>query len=438
MTADNIMNEESNNEENNELENSTIGDNSPEEENQVSEESQSQAEASEEGENPESETTGNESEVSFSEGDKVTGTVFKVEDKYVRTHIDGSDFEGIIPISQVTNKRIEHPNEVVAEDDSIEAVVIKVEDENERHNLILSIRKLEEDQSYDALIAAKENDETLEGTVMEVVQAGLVVDVGVRGFIPASLLSDEYVEDLEQFAGQTLEVKVEDIDKDKNRVILNRKRIIESQKEEGRKDQLKKLEPGTTVEGEVVRTTSFGAFINLGSIDGLAHISELSYERVEKVEDAVSIGDKVDVKILDVDVENERVSLSIKQAQESPFELFINEHNEGETLEGTVKRLVDFGAFVEVAPGVEGLVHVSEISHDHVAQPSDVLDEGEKIQVKILSLNAEAGKVSLSIKETTDPGERSSGPSKVYRDETDDDRPTLGDVFGDKFKNLDL
>lgn len=437
MTADNILNEE-NNEKNDELENSQDEVNSPEEENQGSQEEQSQEDVSVSGEQDDSEATADESDISFNEGDKVTGTVFKVEDKFVRAHIDGSDFEGIIPISQVTNKRIEHPNEVVAEDDSIEAVVIKVEDENERHNLILSIRKLEEDQSYDSLITAKENDETLEGTVMEVVQAGLVVDVGVRGFIPASLLSDEYVEDLEQFAGQTLEVKVEDIDKDKNRVILNRKKIVESQKKDERKEQLQKLTADTIVEGEVVRTTNFGAFINLGAIDGLAHISELSYERVEKVEDAVNIGDKVDVKILDVDVENERVSLSIKQAQASPFELFIKEHNEGETLEGTVKRLVDFGAFVEVSPGVEGLVHVSEISHDHVAQPSDVLDEGEKIQVKILSLNADAEKVSLSIKETTDPGERSTASSKVYRDETEDDRPTLGDVFGDRFKNLDL
>ncbi|CAM4148770.1 30S ribosomal protein S1 [Lacicoccus alkaliphilus] len=437
MTADNILNEE-NNEKNDELENSQVEVNSPEEENQGSQEQQSQEDDSTSGGQDDSEAASEGSDVSFNEGDKVTGTVFKVEDKFVRAHIDGSDFEGIIPISQVTNKRIEHPNEVVAEDDSIEAVVIKVEDENERHNLILSIRKLEEDQSYDSLITAKENDETLEGTVMEVVQAGLVVDVGVRGFIPASLLSDEYVEDLEQFAGQTLEVKVEDIDKDKNRVILNRKKIIESQKNDERRGQLQKLTADTIVEGEVVRTTNFGAFINLGAIDGLAHISELSYERVEKVEDAVNIGDKVDVKILDVDVDNERVSLSIKQAQASPFELFIKEHDEGETLEGTVKRLVDFGAFVEVAPGVEGLVHVSEISHDHVAQPADVLDEGEKIQVKILSLNADAEKVSLSIKETTDPGERSTAPSKVYRDETEDDRPTLGDVFGDRFKNLDL
>jgi small subunit ribosomal protein S1 len=374
----------------------------------------------------------------YNVGDKLTGTVYKIEDKFVRAHLDDSDYEGIVPISQLTNKRIEHPSEVVSEDDTIEGAVIKVEEEEGRHNVILSVRKLEEEKSYESLEEAQKNDETITGTVMDVVQAGLVVDVGVRGFIPASLLSDEYVEDLEQFAGQDVQVKVEDIDKEKNRVILNRKRIIEGDKKQSRQEQLSNLEVGSIIEGEVVRITSFGAFINLGDVDGLAHISELSYTRVDKVEDAVSIGDNVKVKILDVNPENERVSLSIKQAGTSPFEDFAKEHSEGEVLEGTVKRLVDFGAFVEVAPGVEGLVHVSEISHDHVAVPSDVLEEEQSVQVKILSLNEDSEKISLSIKETTTPEPNQKDEPKVYNDDTDDDAPTLGDVFGDRFKNLDL
>lgn len=374
----------------------------------------------------------------YNVGDKLTGTVYKIEDKFVRAHLDDSDYEGIVPISQLTNKRIEHPSEVVSEDDTIEGAVIKVEEEEGRHNVILSVRKLEEEKSYESLEEAQKNDETITGTVMDVVQAGLVVDVGVRGFIPASLLSDEYVEDLEQFAGQDVQVKVEDIDKKKNRVILNRKRIIEGDKKQSRQEQLSNLEVGSIIEGEVVRITSFGAFINLGDVDGLAHISELSYTRVDKVEDAVSIGDNVKVKILDVNPENERVSLSIKQAGTSPFEDFAKEHSEGEVLEGTVKRLVDFGAFVEVAPGVEGLVHVSEISHDHVAVPSDVLEEEQSVQVKILSLNEDSEKISLSIKETTTPEPNQKDEPKVYNDDTDDDAPTLGDVFGDRFKNLDL
>src|SRR5699024_6612851 len=265
----------------------------------------------------------------FEVGQTVSGTVYKIEDKFVKAHIEGSDFEGIVPISQLTSKRIERPEEIISEDDSIEGVVIKVEDEQDRNNVILSIRKLEESNAYDSLQSAKDNDETITGTVMEVVKAGLVIDVGVRGFIPASLLSDAYIEDLEQFDGQDLEVKVEDIEPEKNRVILNRKRIVESEKAVERQKQLEALETGSIIEGEVVRITTFGAFINLGEVDGLAHISELSYQRVEKVEDAVSIGDTVQVKILDVNPEQERISLSLKQAQESPFEGFVTEYSAG-------------------------------------------------------------------------------------------------------------
>ena len=384
---------------------------------------------------PEENTT--DSTGTFEVGDIVKGTVYKVEDKFVKAHIEDSDFEGIVPISQLTNKRIERPEEIVSEEDTIEGVVIKVEDEEDRKNVIFSIRTLDEANAYEKLQDAKDNDETITGKVMEVVKAGLVVDVGVRGFIPASLLSDAYIEDLDQFEGQDLEVKVEDIESEKNRVILNRKRIVEAEKAEERKKQLESLEAGSIVEGEVVRITTFGAFINLGDVDGLAHISELDYSRVEKVEDAVNIGDKVQVKILDVDPEQERISLSLKQAKASPFDSFIEEHSEGEVLEGEVKRLVDFGAFVEVTPGVEGLVHVSEISHEHVATPSDVLKEGQTVSVKILSLDEDSEKVSLSIKETSDKPARDPEP-KVYRDDTDDDAPTLGDVFGDRFKDLDI
>lgn|SRR5690625_4955713 len=420
MTTDNIKNEENQEE----IDNSSINENAG----GVNEEVSAQDTPQE-----------NDVSSSFEVGETVKGTVYKIEDKFVKAHIDDSDFEGIVPISQLTSKRIERPEEIVSEDDSIEGVVIKVEDEEDRKNVILSIRKLEESNAYDSLQSAKDNDETITGTVMEVVKAGLVIDVGVRGFIPASLLSDAYIEDLEQFDGQELEVKVEDIEPEKNRVILNRKRIVEAEKAVERKKQLETLEVGSIVEGEVVRITTFGAFINLGEVDGLAHISELSYSRVEKVEDAVNIGDKVNVKILDVDPEQERISLSLKQAQESPFDGFIKAHSEGDVLEGTVKRLVDFGAFVEVTPGVEGLVHVSEISHEHVAVPSDVLKEGQSVEVKILSLNEDSEKISLSIKETTEPAPRSeSSEPKVYRDDSDDEGPTLGDVFGDRFKDLDI
>lgn len=377
----------------------------------------------------------------FAVGDTVTGTIFNIEDKFVKVQVDDSDYEGIIPISQLTNKRIEHPNDIIALDDSITAVVIKVEDDAK--NIIISIRKLDEQKAYEDLKQKQDADATLEGTVVEAVRAGLVLDVGVRGFIPASLLSDEYIEDLEQFNGQTLEVKVEDIDQEKNRVILNRKRIVEGEKSKQRQEELQNLEIGSIIEGEVVRTTSFGAFINIGSADGLAHISELSYSRVNSVEDAVEIGQKVKVKVLDVNPEEERISLSVKQAGESPFNKFIDAHSTGDVLTGTVKRLVDFGAFVEVEPGVEGLVHISEIAHEHVNVPGDVLKEDQEIEVKIIGLDKDNEKISLSIKALESAPPKSKQPkreenARVYTDDTEDDAPTLGDVFGDRFKNLDL
>lgn len=377
----------------------------------------------------------------YAVGDIVTGTIFNIEDKFVKVQVDDSDYEGIIPISQLTNKRIEHPNDIIALDDAITATVIKVEDDAK--NIIVSIRKLDEQKAYEDLKQKQDADETLEGTVVEAVKAGLVLDVGVRGFIPASLLSDEYIEDLEQFNGQTLEVKVEDIDQDKNRVILNRKRIVEGEKSKHRQAELEDLEIGSVIDGEVVRTTSFGAFINIGSVDGLAHISELSYSRVESVEDAVEIGQKVKVKVLDVNPEQERISLSIKQAGESPFNKFIDEHDTGDVLKGTVKRLVDFGAFVEVAPGVEGLVHISEIAHEHVNVPTDVLKEEQEIEVKIIGLDKDNEKISLSIKALEAAPARPKQAkqeqnTQVYTDDSEDDAPTLGDVFGDRFKNLDL
>ena len=377
----------------------------------------------------------------FAVGDTVTGKIFNIEDKFVKVQVDDSDYEGIIPISQLTNKRIEHPNDIIALDDKITATVIKVEDDAK--NIIISIRKLDEQKAYEDLKQKQDADATLEGTVVEAVKAGLVLDVGVRGFIPASLLSDEYIEDLEQFNGQTLEVKVEDIDQEKNRVILNRKRIVEGEKSKHRQAELEDLEIGSIIEGEVVRTTTFGAFINIGSVDGLAHISELSYSRVNSVEDAVEIGQKVQVKVLDVNPEQERISLSVKQAGESPFNKFIDAHDTGDVLTGTVKRLVDFGAFVEVEPGVEGLVHISEIAHEHVNVPGDVLKEEQQIEVKIIGLDSDNEKISLSIKALeTAPAKPKQAKreenTQVYTDDNDDDAPTLGDVFGDRFKNLDL
>ncbi|QYA47706.1 30S ribosomal protein S1 [Nosocomiicoccus ampullae] len=373
----------------------------------------------------------------YNEGDVVTGKVSKVEEKFVEVELEDGT-KGIVPISQLTSKRIETTDEVVSLEDEVTAKVIKIEDEN---TVVISVRQHETEEAYSELQSKKDNDEVIQAEVIEVVPAGLVVNVGARGFIPASLISTQFVEDLNQFDGQTLEVKVEDVDPSNNRIILNRRVLEEAAEKEELLKNFDSLEEGSVVEGEVVRTTNFGAFVNVNGIDGLVHISEISYERVESVEDAVNIGDTVNVKVLSVDKDNERLSLSIKQAGESPFEEFSNEHEVGDIVKGTVKRLVDFGAFVEVAPGVEGLVHISEISYDHVEHPEDVLKPEQEVEVKIIGFNEEEEKTSLSIKATQEKPKRQpqtqNKEKTVYKDD-EDDAPTLRDILGDKLKDLGL
>lgn len=373
----------------------------------------------------------------YNEGDVVTGKVSKVEEKFVEVELEDGT-KGIVPISQLTSKRIETTDEVVSLEDEVTAKVIKIEDEN---TVVISVRQRETEEAYSELQSKKDNDEVIQAEVIEVVPAGLVVNVGARGFIPASLISTQFVEDLNQFDGQTLDVKVEDVDPSNNRIILNRRVLEEAAEKEEILKNFDSLEEGSVVEGEVVRTTNFGAFVNVNGIDGLVHISEISYERVESVEDAVNIGDTVNVKILSVDKDNERLSLSIKQAGESPFEEFSNEHEVGDVVRATVKRLVDFGAFVEVAPGVEGLVHISEISYDHVEHPEDVLKPEQKVEVKIIGFNEEEEKTSLSIKATKEKPKRQpqtqNKEKTVYKDD-EDDAPTLRDILGDKLKDLGL
>ena len=373
----------------------------------------------------------------YNEGDVVTGKVSKVEEKFVEVELEDGT-KGIVPISQLTSKRIETTDEVVSLEDEVTAKVIKIEDEN---TVVISVRQHETEEAYSELQSKKDNDEVIQAEVIEVVPAGLVVNVGARGFIPASLISTQFVEDLNQFDGQTLDVKVEDVDPSNNRIILNRRVLEEAAEKEELLKNFDSLEEGSVVEGEVVRTTNFGAFVNVNGIDGLVHISEISYERVESVEDAVNIGDTVNVKVLSVDKDNERLSLSIKQAGESPFEEFSNEHEVGDIVKGTVKRLVDFGAFVEVAPGVEGLVHISEISYDHVEHPEDVLKPEQEVEVKIIGFNEEEEKTSLSIKATQEKPKRQpqtqNKEKTVYKDD-EDDAPTLRDILGDKLKDLGL
>lgn len=379
------------------------------------------------------------------EGDKITGEVQQIEDKHVVVHVNGGKYNGIIPISQLSTYHVENANEVVKVGDEIGAYVTKIEvdEENETGSYILSKRKLEEEQSYAYLQEKLENDETIEAKVTEVVKGGLVVDVGQRGFIPASLISTDYIEDFSDYEGRVLELKVEELEPEKNRVILSRKAVEAEENEKKKAELLQSIKAGDVIEGKVARLTNFGAFIDLGGVDGLVHVSELSHEHVKSPEEVVSIGDTVKVKVRSVEQDSERVSLSIKDTLPSPFETIQEKYSEGDIVEGKVMRLASFGAFVEIGSGLQGLVHISEISHKHIGTPGEVLEPGQTVQVKILGINPEEERISLSIKaanpdeETEEASEETTQHYTQPADENENN-PTLGEVFGDKLKDLNL
>lgn len=376
------------------------------------------------------------------EGDKVTAKVQQVEDKQVVVHIDGAKYNGIIPISQLSTHHIENPSEIISEGDEIEAYVTKIEidEENESGAYILSKRQLETEKSYEYLQEKLDNDEVIEAKVTEVVKGGLVVDVGQRGFVPASLISTDFIEDFSVFEGQTIRLKVEELDPENNRVILSRKAVEQAENDVKKASLLDSLNEGDVIKGKVARLTNFGAFVDIGGVDGLVHVSELSHEHVQSPEDVVSVGQEVDVKVKSVEKDSERISLSIKDTLPTPFENIKGKFHENDVIEGKVIRLANFGAFVEIAPGVQGLVHISEIAHKHIGTPSEVLEPGQQVSVKILGIDEENERISLSIKATLpneDVIESDEATTQSYlSNETDEDNPTLGDVFGDKFKNL--
>lgn len=376
------------------------------------------------------------------EGDKISGQVQKVEDKQVIVDVDGGKFSGIVPISQLSTHHIDSPNEVVKEGDAVEAYVTKVEvdEENESGAYILSIRQLEQEKSYEYLQEKQDNNEIIEAKVTEVVKGGLVVDVGQRGFVPASLISTDFIEDFSSFDGQVLELRVEELNPANNRVILSRKAVEQERNKAKKAELLSSLSEGDVIEGTIARLTNFGAFVDIGGVDGLVHVSELSHEHVDKPEDVVSVGDKVNVKVKSVEQDSERISLSIKDTLPSPFESIKGQIHADSIIEGRVVRLTDFGAFVEIAAGVQGLVHISEISRKHIGTPSEVLEPNQEVTVKVLSIDEESERISLSIKAALPEEEVLQIDDDESRDyienNDDDDNPTLGEVFGDKLKNL--
>lgn len=371
------------------------------------------------------------------EGDKVKGTVQQVEDKHVVVHIVGGKFDGIIPISQLSTQHIETANEVVNIGDEIEAFVTKIEQNDESGHYILSKRKLDENLSYEKLQKILEDDDTIEAKVTEVVKGGLVVDAGIRGFIPASLISGNYIDDFSDYLGKVLTLKVEELDQTNNRVILSHKKVEQEALSSKKEDLLNNISQGDVLEGTVARIANFGAFIDLGGVDGLVHVSELSHDHVKSPDEVVKVGDTVKVKVRAVYREAERISLSIKDTLPSPFEQIDSQFTVGDIVPGKVVRLAQFGAFVEIAPGLQGLVHISQISHEHIGNPDEVLEKGQDVQVKILAVDKDEERISLSIKDTIGQ-ETDFDESYLNQQDTDDDNPTLGDVFGDKLKDFKL
>lgn len=374
-------------------------------------------------------------------GDVVKGEVLTIdESNQVIVGIENTGVEGVVPVRELSVNADKVADTYKAGDMLDLVVIARIGSDKEGGSYLLSQRRLEARRVWNEIEDKFKAGETIKAPVTQVVKGGLVVDAGVRGFVPASMVSDHFVEDLNQFKGQELELKIVEIEPSDNRLILSRKELVQAEREAKRQAVMEKLVAGDVVEGKVARLTNFGAFIDLGGIDGLVHVSEISYERVNKPADALKVGQEVKVKVLSVDAEKGRISLSIKQTLPEPWEQVPEQVAEGDVLEGTVKRLTSFGAFVEVLPGVEGLVHISQISHKHIATPNEVLTSGEKVQVKVLSVDAADHRLALSIKalqEKPAVEKKEAAPKKEEKVEIpeEDTGFTLGDIVGDQLKD---
>ncbi|KRL43963.1 30S ribosomal protein S1 [Lacticaseibacillus manihotivorans] len=399
-------------------------------------------------------------------GDTVKGEVLAVEDKQLIVGIEGTGVEGVVPLKELSTQPIDDIRSVANVGDEIDLVVIStIGKDKENGQYLLSKRRLEAQKVWKEIQAKFDAGETITAPVTSVVKGGLVVNAGVRGFVPASMVEDHFVEDLNQYKNQELEFKIIEIEPSDNRLILSHRAIVEASKAEARKEIFAKLQPGDVVEGKVARLTNFGAFVDLGGVDGLVHVSEIAFDHVDKPSDVLKVGQDVKVKVLAIDVDRDRISLSIKATLPQPWDNVETEAPAGAVLDGTVRRLTSFGAFVEVFPGVEGLVHISQISHEHIATPQDVLKEGQAIKVKVLSVDPEAHRLALSIKALEEAPEgaaeeeqRSSRPRNNNRDNSRNDRPrrnnrqertsipaeyqqddsgfSLGDMLGDALKDF--
>ncbi len=331
----------------------------------------------------------------FQEGDVVQGQVVRIDNDEVLVDI-GYKSEGVIPAGELSIRKSVDPGDEVYLGEEVDALVLTKEDQDGR--LILSKKRARFEKAWRRIESAADSGDPVNGTVIEVVKGGLIIDLGVRGFLPASLVDIRRVPNLDEYMGQTIECKVIELNRSRNNVVLSRRAVLEEQRKEDRERILDRLQPGQVVEGTISNIVDFGAFVDLDGIDGLIHISELSWSHVNHPSEILGIGDKVTVKVLDIDRDRQRISLGLKQTQEDPWQRVVDTYNIGDELEGTVTKVVTFGAFVEILDGVEGLVHISELAQHHVENPREIIQPGDHVRVKILEIESERRRLSLSIK----------------------------------------
>ncbi len=331
----------------------------------------------------------------FEEGDVVSGKVVRIDNDEVLVDI-GYKSEGVIPSNELSIRKNVDPHDEVGLGEEVDALVLTKEDQDGR--LIVSKKRARFEKAWRNIEAAAESGQPVTGTVIEVVKGGLIVDLGVRGFLPASLVDIRRVANLDEYMSQPIECKVIELNRSRNNVVLSRRAVLEEERKEQRQEILDRLQPGLVVEGVISNIVDFGAFVDLNGIDGLIHISELSWSHVNHPSEILNIGDTVQVKVLDIDRDRQRISLGLKQTQEDPWQRVVDTYNVGDELEGTVTKVVTFGAFVEILDGVEGLVHISELAAHHVENPREVVQPGDVVRVKILEIDSERRRLSLSIK----------------------------------------
>src|SRR3954470_5910430 len=335
----------------------------------------------------------------FEECDGVTGSVVRIDKDEVLVDI-GYKSEGVIPSHELSIRKSVNPADEVSLGEEVDALVLTKEDQDGR--LILSKKRARFEKAWRTIERAAESGEAVTGHVIEVVKGGLIVDLGVRGFLPASLVDIRRVQNLDEFMGTSIECRVIELNRSRNNVVLSRRAVLEEERKEQRQEILDRLQPGMVIEGQISNIVDFGAFVDLDGIDGLIHISELSWSHVNRPSEILNIGDTVQVKVLDIDRDRQRISLGLKQTQEDPWQRVVDTYSVGDELEGTVTKVVTFGAFVEILDGVEGLVHISELANHHVENPREVVQPGDDVRVKILEIDSDRRRLSLSIKRVED------------------------------------